>query len=572
MKIVRVDEGAEAFLELLNANGVNYLFFNPGSDLIPVQEAMSKYKALGKDVPEVVLCLDESVGMNAAYGYFMFSGRPQVVLVHTGVGMQQVGAALHSAQRGRVGIVFCAGRTPLHAEGDARQARDGYVTWVQEQYDQAGIVRGYVKWEYELRSNQNFPQVMRRAFQVASTEPCGPVYLTLPREFLMEKLEEIEIPEVARYAPALTPQADTMALAKIAEVLLEAERPLIITGYSGRHVESVAPLVELAETLGARVTTDKFRMNFPTTHPLWGGANSHPYVAEADVILIIDHDVPYIPSQVKPVPGAKIIHIDIDPIKKDIPTWSFPVDILVEADSSKAVPALTEIIRKMMTPEQQSQCQSRFQQIQVEHQELREGWLNSALSKSAQKPISPEWLSRCIAEVVDDDTIILDESITNSQFVWRQVQRRKPGTLFNSAGSGLGWSLGAALGAKLAAPDKTVVSLSGDGAFLFSRPIAALWAAHVYRAPFLSIIFGNGRYNAPKRHLQHSYGKESFSEKSGVWVGVDIAPPPDYAMIAQASYAYGMTVDDPLELKSTLEQALEKVRGGICTVVEVKIE
>ena len=572
MKTVRVDEGAEAFLELLNANGVNYLFFNPGSDLIPVQEAMSKYKALGKDVPEVVLCLDESVGMNAAYGYFMVSGRPQVVLVHTDVGMQQVGAALHSAQRGRVGIVFCAGRTPLHAEGDARQARDGYVTWVQEQYDQASIVRGYVKWEYELRSNQNFPQVMRRAFQVASTEPCGPVYLTLPREFLMEKLEEIEIPEVARYAPALTPQADTPALAKIAEVLLEAERPLIITGYSGRHVESVAPLVELAETLGARVTTDKFRMNFPTTHPLWGGANSHPYVAEADVILIIDHDVPYIPSQVKPVPGAKIIHIDIDPIKKDIPTWSFPVDILVEADSSKAVPALTEIIRKMMTPEQQSQCQSRFQQIQVEHQELREGWLNSALSKSAQKPISPEWLSRCIAEVVDDDTIILDESITNSQFVWRQVQRRKPGTLFNSAGSGLGWSLGAALGAKLAAPDKTVVSLSGDGAFLFSRPIAALWAAHVYRAPFLSIIFGNGRYNAPKRHLQHSYGKESFSEKSGVWVGVDIAPPPDYAMIAQASYAYGMTVDDPLELKSTLEQALEKVRGGICTVVEVKIE
>ena len=183
-------------------------------------------------------------------------------------------------------------------------------------------------------------------------------------------------------------------------------------------------------------------MNFPTTHPLWGGANSRPYVAEADVILIIDHDVPYIPCQTKPAPEAKIIHIDIDPVKKDIPTWSFPADILVEADSSKAIPALTDIIRKMMTPEQESKFLSRFQQIKSEHLNLREGWLQSALSKSEQKPIAHEWLSYCIAEVMDDDTIILDESITSSQFVWRQVPRRKPGTLFNSAGSGLGWSLG----------------------------------------------------------------------------------------------------------------------------------
>lgn len=571
-RTVAVDEGAEAFLELLNANKVDYIFLNPGSDTFPVQEAVSKFKALGKHAPEVVLCLDESIGMNAAYGYFMVTKRPQVVLVHTDVGMQQVGAALHSAQRGRVGIVFCAGRTPLFPEGDKRQARNHFVNWVQEQFDQAGIVRGYVKWEYELRSNQNLHRVIPRAFQVASTEPCGPVYLTLPRELLMEKLESIQIPDSSRHTAPFGPQADADALMQIAEIIMQAKNPIIITGYSGRNTESVASLVELAETLGARVIADKFRMNFPTNHPLCGGINPNPYLADADVILIIDHDVPYLPAQVKPGPDAKIIHIDIDPIKQDIPTWSFPVDILVQADSSKAIPALTEIIRKRTTAEQKSRFQARFQQLQGEHQKLRAEWRNLAMSKAGQKPISPEWLAHCIAEVLDEDTIILNESISSSLSVARQIPRSRPGTMFNSGGSSLGWGLGGALGAKLAAPDKTVVTLSGDGSFMYGRPIETFWAAHVYHAPFLCIIFNNERYNSPKQHLQEAYGEDGFSKRTGVWVGIDIVPPPDYALIAQASYAYGQRVEDPSTLKAALQQALDQVHNGKCAVLDVKIE
>ena len=571
-KVIPVDEGAEAFVELLNANDVEYIFLNPGTDTFPIQEALSKFKALGKRTPEVILSLHESVGMAAAHGYFMISRRPQVVMVHVDVGTQQVGGALHNAQRGRAGVIFCAGRAPLTFEQNKRGERFLNIHWLQEQFDQAGVVRGYVKWEYELHTNENIHQVVQRAFQIASSEPCGPVYLSLPTELLMEKMKSVRIPAVARHAAPSTPQADTALLTEVAAMLIQAKMPLIITGDPGRYPQSVAALVELAETLSARVITSPVRMNFPTTHPLCGGSNPHPYLKNADVLLLIDCDVPYVPAQAKPGPEAKIIHINIDPVKQDIPMWVFPVDVLIEADSSKAIPVLSEMIRQRVTPEQQARFQARFRRLKSEHQRLRDRWQRLAITKAEQKPISPEWLCHCIAEAIDEDTILLNEAVTNTPFVTHLIHRTRPGTLFSSGGTSLGWGLGAALGAKLAAPDKTVVTLVGDGSFIFGCPIPALWAADVYHAPFLSIIFNNQQYQAPKEALRRAYGKESFSEKTGTWVGMDIAPSPNYALIAQACYAYGQIVEDPSALKSALRKALNQVRRGRPAVLDVRIE
>ena len=339
-----VNEGAEALVELLNANGVDYIFLNPGTDTFPVQEAVSKFKALGKRTPDVVLCLHESVGMAAAHGHFMVSGKPQVVFVHVDVGPQQVGAALHNAQRSRIGVIFCAGQVPSNIEGNERDRRSHAIQWLEEQFDPAGTVRNYVKWAYELRSNENIHHVVQRAFQIASSEPCGPVFLSLPQNLLLEKMTNVRIPAVDRYKAASTPQADTALLSEAASMLIEAENPLIITGYSGRNTDSVAPLVELAETVSVRVIASHLRMNFPTTHPLCSGFDPNPYLEDADVILIIDHDVPYVPAIARLKSDARIIHIDIDPVKQDMPTWGFPVDILIQADSNKASPALSQMI------------------------------------------------------------------------------------------------------------------------------------------------------------------------------------------------------------------------------------
>lgn len=571
-KRVVVEEGAEAFVEMLNANGVDYIFLNPGTDTFPVQEALAKFQAQEKRVPKVILSLHESVAMSAAHGHFMLSGRPQVVFVHVDLGTQQVGGALHNAQRGRIGVVLCAGRAPWTQDGSRRGQRSGMIHWIQEQFDQAAIVRGYVKWDYEVRLADNLHQVVQRAFQVASASPPGPVYLSLPREVLMEKLEHLEVPEVARHGAPAAPQADAALLEEAAQILAQAKNPLIIAGSPGRNPSAVAALVALAEALGAPVVTSDLRMNFPSAHPLWAGALANPYLREADAILVIDHDVPYIPGVVRPRPGAKIIQIDLDPVKPTIPMWFFPVDISLHADSAKAIPVLAAALEGHLTAPARAAARARQERHGQQQQARREGWSQGALRLAAQRPISPDWLGYCIAQAVGEEDIVLNEAVTSSGFVSRHLARTRPGTIFGSGGSSLGWGLGAALGAKLAAPDRTVVSLMGDGSFVFGCPTAALWAADAYHVPFLTVIFNNQAYNAPKASLRTDYGPSSYSERTGAWVGMDIAPSPEYALVAQACRAYGETVEDPAQLPGALQRGLERVRAGQAAVLDVRLQ
>lgn len=569
---VPVEEGAEAFVELLNANEVKYIFLNPGSDTFPILEAISKFKTLGKPTPGLILCYHESLAMTAAHGYFMVTERPQVVLVHESVGTQQVGGALHNAQRGMAGIILCAGRPSWTFEGERRGGRDIPGLWCKEYLDQAGMVRGFVKWDYELRCNDNIQHVVQRAFQIASTEPHGPVYLILPRELLMEKMTAVHPLPRTRYGPALSPQADESALAETARLLISARNPLVITSFLGRHPQAVAPFVKLAETLALRVVSVGVRMNFPTSHPLWAGISPNPYLKDADVILIVDQPVPYVPVQAQPRADAKIIYLDIDPVKADYPMWNFPADIRMQADSSKAIPVLNQLVSQLATARDQARFRERFQRLQKEHEAQRAEWKRWATVKAGQRPMSAEWLAHCIGEEVDQDTIIIDETVTNWPTVARHVHRSQPGTIFRTAGSSLGWGLGCALGAKLGAPQKTVICLTGDGGFLFGHPTAALWAASNYRAPFLTIIWDNGGYYAVKQILTEGYGAESYTAKRGSWEAVDFTAPPDYVQIAQACGASGETIEEPGALRPAIRKALEKVRGGQPVVLRVILE
>jgi acetolactate synthase-1/2/3 large subunit len=562
---VPVNEGAEAFVELLNANGVEYIFLNPGTGSSAIQEALVKFKAQGKRTPCVILCLHEYVGMAAAHGHFMISGKPQVVLVHEALGTQQVGGALYNAERCRIGVVFCATRVP-------RSKRMASLHWLEERFDQASVVREYVKWYYELRTNENIHEVVQRAFQVASSQPCGPVYLSLPADLLTEKMDNLVIPEVARHNTVVTPQADAAALARAASILNDAKNPLIITGYAGRNYKTVTSLVELAEILGARVITTQRYLNFPTTHPLYGGFSPEPYLKDADAILIIDMDVPYVPAITKPPPGSRIIHIDIDPVKSRIPVWHFPVDEFIQADSGKAIPILIEIIRQGLTTEQKSRIQTRFGKIQKEHQQFLDNWHKLAMAQTSIKPISPEWLCHCINEAIDEDTIVIEEAVTSRLSALRQLQRTRPGTFFTSEAASLGWSLGAALGVKLARPESTVVSLIGDGGFNFGCPTSVLWAASTFQAPFLCVIFNNKQYHVSRSAILRHYGLESFSQTTGSWIGVDIKPSPDYAAISRACHCYGQTVESPSDILPALKIALEEVHNGKPAVLDIIIE
>ena len=566
-----VDSGAEGFVEMLNANDVRYLFINSGTDTFPIQEAMAKFAANGRTIPKAILCPDEATALAAAHGYFMVSRKPQVVLVHVDAGTLQLGGGMHNAQRGRAGVVLCAGRAPMTFEGEMAGSRSLSIHWLQEQIDQAGVLRNFTKWDYEVRRTENIQHVIQRAFQLASSEPPGPVYLTLPREMLMERVSEIKVPEVRRHGPMTTPQADQSGIQRAAEMLVKAQYPLIITGQSGRNHSTVSAMTELADLIGAPVVSEPVHMNFPSTHAMWAGPSAQPYLAESDVILTVDQDVPYIPVHGRPRPDAQIIQIDIDPVKPTIPLWVFPNDLLLHADSSKAIPALVEAARDLMSEADRARSEERFEVIKERHERRRSEAVRLALSHSDTSPITPQWLSHCINEVIAEDDIVLDECVTNSDSVLTYIRRSQPGTYFKSGGSSLGWGLGAGLGAKLAAPDKTVVAALGDGSFIYGCPTSSLWAADVYGAPFLTVIYNNELHHATKRSLKAGY-PESYSASTNNWVGMELAPSVDFAMLARSCRAYGETVDRPDEVMPALERGLDQVKNGTAAVLDVRIE
>ena len=524
---------------------------------------------MGKSPPQLILCLDESVALTAAHGHYMISGRPQVVMVHAELGTLQMGGALHNAQGGRVPVIMLAGRIPTGQR----------MNWKKEPYDQGMSVRNCVKWDHDLDSDASIREVLQQAFRTALTEPCGPVYLCYARDLPGKKIDKTPIPQTDARPIMSAPAVDINALEKVIEPLIEAQNPLIVAGYTGRYPESVASLVALAETLCAPVLPSQVYMNFPTTHPLCAGLEQilgsrkpNPYISDADVILTIDYDMPYVSAKGSPRPDARIIHIDVDPLSQGRALWGRGADIYIEADSREAIPALTKILREKITPERGAQLRERFSQLDRAHKKQRAEWRVLAESKAGQSPISPDYLCHCVAQVIDEDTILLHHSISQSASATEQIDRTKPGTLMGCPAGSIQWALGAAFGAKVAAPDKTVVSLMTDGGYVWGCPVSTLWSAVSYKTPFLSVIINNQSYGFIKLLVEHLQGDGQISEQMAFEAGVDIMPSADYAMVARACGAYGRTVEKPEDVLPALKEAIEQVRSGNPAVLDVKVE
>jgi acetolactate synthase-1/2/3 large subunit len=248
--------------------------------------------------------------------------------------------------------------------------------------------------------------------------------------------------------------------------------------------------------------------------------------------------------------------------------------MLIEGDTSKILPALNEIIRQQLIAKPDARLRDRFKRLENEHRQLKEGWRKKAMNEANQDPISAEWLCHCLNEVLDEDAILVHMIPSTADALSHQIHRTSPGTLYSwgdSAGS-MGWPLGAALGAKLAAPDHMVVSLIGDGGFIYGCPVATLWSASAYNAPFLTIIFNNKSYASIRSLMRMLYGENSISGEMGFEVGTDIKNPPEFALIAKACRAYGQTVEDPSEVLPVLKKAVAQVRGGKSAVVDVRLQ
>jgi acetolactate synthase-1/2/3 large subunit len=483
----------------------------------------------------------------------MVTGRAQVVMVHVIVGAGNAAGGVINAARSNVPMLFSAGRNPITEAGDAG-SRDRPIHWAQEAFDQAGMLREFVKWDYELKRFDQLETVVDRALTLAQSEPRGPVYLTLPREVLAERHDAIEYADPARAVvpPATLP--DPAAVEEVAGMLATARNPIIITKAVGRDPAAVPVLVRLAETLGAPVF-DQFHtyVNFSQDHALHGGFEAAPHLEEADAILVVESDVPWFPQLKRPKPETRVIHVGVDPLFSRYPVRGFPADAALAGTPRLTLAALADAVARRVDA---TAVRERRQRWTTAGARRREAAATKGQAARGDTPIDMLWLSHAIGEVVDDRTIVVNEYDLDAT----QCTFTRPGSYFAAPPSGgLGWGLGAALGAKLASPDQSVICCVGDGAYIFGSPTASHFVSRAYNLPVLFVVFNNRTWNAVKRAVQ-TYARDGWAVRTDAMPLTSLEPSPDYEMLCRASGGHGEKVEDPGALPDALRRGLRIVR------------
>ncbi|HZD88792.1 MAG TPA: thiamine pyrophosphate-requiring protein [Pseudolabrys sp.] len=542
---------AEGFLRALADHGVDYFFCNPGTDFPPIVEAFSRAKKTNAKVPKPVLVPHENLAVAMAHGAYLMNGKPQAVMVHVNVGTGNTLNNVTNLSRDRVPLILAAGRTPFTEQGQFG-SRTRPIHWAQEMFDQAGMLREMVKWDYELRLPNQIGDVVARAVEVSMAHPRGPVYLVLPREPLSAPLDEPVGPAQTR-AQAAEAHPDPQSIAQLAEWIAAAERPLIIAG--ALPGAAVAPLAKLAEA-GAipMVAHNPRNVCLPSSHAMHFGYEPGPLLAEADLVITLNADVPWIPSLQHPPAGCRVAHVGEDPFFVRYPMRSFPSDLSVQAGVVSALNALAEAATAKLA-KAEARVATRRERLAKQNSARR-----TALAKQADagETISPEYLSRVIGETVGDDAVIFNEYPLRHD----HCPREKPDTFFSlGPAGGLGWGFGAALGAKLAAPDKFMVATLGDGAHMFGNPTVAHWVSAVHELPVLAIVFNNSRYGAVRKATLSMFKDGTAGENDGRELA-DLNPAPPYDEIAKAQGAHAERVEKPADLPDALVRARDAVKQG----------
>jgi len=554
-------EAAAELVEILADEGVGHLFMNPGTDTAPIQEALAAARSAGTPHPDTILCIHEHVALSAAIGHHLLSGRPQGVLVHVDAGTLNVGGALHNAQRNGTPVVIMAGRSPYTVDRSVPGHRDNSIHWQQEQLDQPASMRAYTKWVMEVPRGRELGRIVRRAFQVAESEPTGPCYLMLPREALIEPAG----PAAARLTRPCPPAPDLRGLARLAQLLADAERPVVVTGRVGRRPESVDVLVRISELLGAPVLDDRDRLNFPGEHPLYAGRDGNRLLADADAVLVVDSEVPWVPAVASPPTDAALLQIDIDPTKPSMPMWDFPMTVSLTADSAIALPLLEAALCDLAEPRRERWSHRRLE-AEAAVADIHAQWRRAARPGGPPADAAEEFLAE-LDRALPPDVVVFDEAVTNRAASTRQLHR-SPGRYFQAGAPSLGWAIGAAVGARLARPDLPLVAVCGDGAFNFGVPTAALWTAHRAGAPFVTVILDNRSYHASKLPVARLY-PEGAAVRHGDFPETRLEPALDYVGLARACGGEGEVVSRPAEMGPAVERALACTASGKCVVLDV---
>lgn len=552
--------------------GIEYLFCNLGTDHAPLIEEMAHWRSQGRAFPQLILCPHENTAVHMAGGYAVATGRGQAVLVHVDAGTANAAMGLHNLCRTRIPVLLIAGRAPMSTFDNATGGRDTYVHFIQEPFDQASVVRPYVKWEYNLAWPSMAHEVVSRAGAVMQSDPTGPVYLTLPREVLAAPVDAESIGAYGHqnHMPVKAQGADLETIQAIAVQLMASDNPMLVTAYAGRNHEAPALIERLAELCGMRVCEfNSIYLNIRRNSPYFAGYNPAAFTAQADFGLMVDVDVPWIPKTTRVNPDAYWAQMDVDAIKRDIPMWGFPLNARIEGDSVKLLKQLITVIENIATPEFKRKAQERGQTFLAEQEKNKQRVAALAHDPGKVNAINPHFLCAAFGQLLDSKDVVLNEAIRNTMAVFEQIPREVPGSLMGLSGGGLGFSAGTALGMKLAQSENRVIHFVGDGSFYFSNPSAVYAVARQYNLPILTVLLDNGGWSAVKESTLRMYplGEAKNTDQ----FASDLGYGTDFAAIAEAAGAHGERLVDPAEVTASIKRCLAALDSGQSALLHVRI-
>jgi acetolactate synthase-1/2/3 large subunit len=567
----RTRSTADLFLEGLVEVGVDHLFCNLGTDHAPLIEELANRRKAGAPVPKTIRCAHENTAAHMAGGYAFVTGRGQGVLVHVDVGTANAANAMHNMVRTRIPVLLMAGKAPFTAANELLGTRDTYVHFIQEPFDQGSLVRPYVKWEWTLPSGVVAKEALQRAHAIMHSEPQGPVYLMMQRETLAQEWNESDIRphRVEQFGPAPRTVADPELVSALAEKLLTAQSPILITAYGGRNPNTSRAIEALAEFAGIAVYESSPVNNISREAPCFMGYNPDRHMASADVGLLVDVDVPWIPRYTTPSASTYWAQIDVDVLKTASPMWSFPSNLRLQGDSARILEMLLERLKAIAGGQFRDEAAARRKTLETMRADGIARAVKAATNKGSSKAINPHYLFAELGKLLEPTDLVFDETVTNTGPLVMQIPRPIPGTMLRLAGAGLGASGGMALGAKLAAPERMMVQVVGDGSFYFNVPTSVYATSQQYKLPFLAIVLDNSGWGAVKESTLKVF-PDGEARNTGEYEAA-LCPDVEFGKVAEAFGAYAEKLTEPDDVPDALRRCVDVVRAGHAALLHVRV-
>ncbi len=561
--------GSDVVVDLLKQFQIPYAALNPGASYRGLHDSLVNYG--GNVMPEMILCQHEEIAVGMAHGFAKASQKPMAAIVHDVVGLLHSCMAIYYAYIDRAPILILGATGPMN-----EAKRRPRIDWIHTANVQGNAVRDYTKWDDQPSAVDGIPASFARGYRVAMTEPQGPVYLCYDAQLQEDPLDRvIPLPSPSASRVPTRMAADPAALDRLADLLMKAQRPVILVEYLGRDHAAVPELVRLAETLAVPVVDVRARHNFPSHHPL---NMTHTNVLDnADLLLALDvrdleRPTTRLESASRKVQSrlpADCVFAEIGFSDLELSSWSMDygryqeTSLSVLADTSLTVPVLAEMVaeRLVSDPGKQASVAVRRADLSLRHAAARSRWQEEARRDWDATPMTTGRLALEIWDAIKDEDWVLTANTLRDWVpkLWNVDQPyRPPGKELGTA-TQIGISLGVALAHK--GSGRLVVDIAPDGDLMFDA--GALWVAAKHEIPMLVVMFNNrAYYNDWEHQIRMARVRGTPPERANI--GMDMrGPAVDFAGLARSMgwYAEG-PIEDGRELGPALQRAIRQVKDG----------